>query len=107
MGMRASIVLVDLLFFLSLKQCIIRVECSNVMCAYVDVTMHLFCSILEAGQTEAVVRDLAARHFQLELFELAVKQNVIICLGTGKPFVYRMPNLSFFNISPDHSFGAD
>lgn len=48
--------------------------------------MKVFCTIcriLEAGQTEAVVRDLAARHFQLELFELAVKQNVIICLGTG------------------------
>ncbi|XP_022643620.1 endoribonuclease Dicer-like [Varroa destructor] len=38
---------------------------------------------LGAEYAEPAVRDLAARHFQLELFELAAKQNVIICLGTG------------------------
>ncbi|OQR79479.1 endoribonuclease Dicer-like [Tropilaelaps mercedesae] len=38
---------------------------------------------LAAEHAEPAVRDLAARHFQLELFELAAKQNVIICLGTG------------------------
>ncbi|XP_028968970.1 endoribonuclease Dicer [Galendromus occidentalis] len=36
-----------------------------------------------AQTTDSAICELAARHFQLELFELAVKQNVIICLGTG------------------------